>query len=64
VVSPGDSGELAEAIEKIMANPLLAENMGKKGSEKILGEFNEAFSAQKLKTLFEAAQAGDCGRIM
>ncbi len=63
VVSPGDVGELAQAMERIIADPVLAENMGRRGAAKILEEFDESRSVHKLKELFEATQTGACDRI-
>jgi glycosyltransferase involved in cell wall biosynthesis len=59
LVSPGDAQELAEAIERVLADPARAAEMGRKGSSKINEEFNESISAKKLKKLFESAHRGN-----
>jgi glycosyltransferase involved in cell wall biosynthesis len=53
VVSPGDPEELANAMERIISDPVLAKIMGKNGSKKVVEEFDESISAKKLKSLFE-----------
>lgn len=53
LVSPGDPQELAEAMDRVLSDPLSAASMGLKGRETLLAEFDEARSARYLKELFE-----------
>jgi len=47
LVSPNNEKELANAIIKLLDNPLLRQEMGKKGREKILNEFNIESQVEK-----------------
>lgn len=57
LVSPGDVDELAQAIEMLITDPGMSEEMGKKGALKVEQEFNENSSANLLKNMFEGTGA-------
>jgi colanic acid/amylovoran biosynthesis glycosyltransferase len=61
VVPPGDASDLAEAIGKLLADPASAEEMGRRGAEKVMSAFSESVSAAELWSLFESAIRGRQG---
>jgi colanic acid/amylovoran biosynthesis glycosyltransferase len=55
VVPPGDPEDLAIALAKLLSEPALADEMGRRGAEKVRTAFNEERSAAELKSLFQTA---------
>lgn len=53
LVPERDESALAKAITKLIDNPILGQEMGKKGREKILREFNITTQAEKLLRTWE-----------
>lgn len=52
LVSPGRADELADALERLLADPQLRQEMGLHAREKVLREFNTEISAERLYGLF------------
>ncbi len=57
LVSPGDAGELADAMGFVLSDPDEASRMGARGFAAVRAEFDETKSALGLKSLFETAVA-------
>ena len=55
LVNEKNEFELAEAIEKIMKDPLLAERLAKQGREKVRRDFNIEYTAKDITVLFQNA---------
>lgn len=55
LVNEKNEFELAEAIEKIMHNPSLAERLAKQGREKVRRDFNIEYTAKDITLLFQNA---------
>ena len=53
MVPPGDAGKLSEAIEKIIVNRDLGEQLGKRGRQYIIENFSNKIIANKLFNLFK-----------
>ncbi len=60
LVAPGRADELADALERLLADPALCRELGARGREKVLAQFNTIGSAEQLHELFvyELAPAG------
>jgi glycosyltransferase involved in cell wall biosynthesis len=58
LVSPEDSAALADALQKLSADPELRRRLGKAGREKVLCEFNLRTNAARLAELFLASSQG------
>ncbi|HZI93970.1 MAG TPA: glycosyltransferase [Patescibacteria group bacterium] len=56
LVAPGDDGHLAAAIERLLAEPSLAEELRVRGREMIEKEFDVAHSVEQLCTEFRRGQ--------
>jgi glycosyltransferase involved in cell wall biosynthesis len=54
LLPPGDAVALANAFQRLNADPLLRDQMGQAGREKILRDFNLQDSTAKRVTLFTA----------
>jgi glycosyltransferase involved in cell wall biosynthesis len=52
LVAPGRADELAEALERLLADPELAARLGRQGREKVVAEFDCERSAAQLYALF------------
>jgi colanic acid/amylovoran biosynthesis glycosyltransferase len=52
LVSPGRPDQLADALERLLAEPELCRAMGSAGREKVVEEFNTERSAEQLYALF------------
>ncbi len=55
LVSPGRSDELADAVERLLADPHLCRELGKAAREKVSAEFNVSHTAARLHDLLQAA---------
>jgi glycosyltransferase involved in cell wall biosynthesis len=55
----GDSGELAEAITRLVDNDDLRESMGRAGRKRALHLFSWEKISERLLTLYEASTEGD-----
>ena len=54
LLTPGDSVQLALAIERLSEDPDLREQMGQQAQRKVMTAFNVQDSSAQLKELFEA----------
>ena len=54
LVSPGNAEELATAILKLLSTPILAEEMGKVGYERLLKEFSLRKNCEHTENLYDA----------
>lgn len=54
LVAPGRADELADALERLLADPALAARLGRQGREKVVAEFDCERSAAQLYELFAA----------
>lgn len=52
LVSPGRPDELADALERLLLDATLRQEMGVRGRAKVLGEFNTEISARRISELF------------
>ncbi|MGA8746100.1 MAG: glycosyltransferase [Solirubrobacterales bacterium] len=52
LVSPGRADELADRLEKLLADPLLCQRLGRAGRDKILQDFDAQMLATQLSELF------------
>jgi glycosyltransferase involved in cell wall biosynthesis len=57
LVAPGDDGHLAAAIERLLAEPSLADDLRRRGREIVEKEFDVAHSVEQLCTEFRRGQA-------
>ena len=53
LVTPGNVGELAEAIIRVLEDSSLGEKLGTEGRKAVLSEFNQSENYQYLHCLFE-----------
>jgi len=53
LVTPGNAGELAEAIIRVLEDSSLGEKLGTEGRKAVLSEFNQSENYQYLHCLFE-----------
>ena len=53
LVTPGHAGQLADALERLLADPALCRELGSAAREKIIREFNTESSAEQLHALFK-----------
>jgi len=53
LVTPGNTGELAEAIVRVLEDSSLGEKLGTEGRKAVLSEFNQSENYQYLHCLFE-----------
>jgi glycosyltransferase involved in cell wall biosynthesis len=51
-VNPGNARELAEAIDRLIKNPVLRERMGKAGRTRVEKLFNQRTQIRKIETLY------------
>ena len=59
VVDPNDPEALAAAIEELLADPEMAEEMGKRGRAAVKEKFNWDREAPRLLSLYRALQTGE-----
>jgi glycosyltransferase involved in cell wall biosynthesis len=52
LVAPGRPDEMADAVERLLADPELCREMGLRGREKVIRDFNTEKSAEQLDRLF------------
>jgi len=58
LVPPGDAGELAEAIVRLVGDPALAATMGTAGRTRTLETFSQDRCTERIDALYRAALAG------
>jgi glycosyltransferase involved in cell wall biosynthesis len=60
VVPPGDADRLAEAISRVLQDPVFAQELGTAARERVFGRFSEPAMLQALDSLYreELARAG------
>jgi glycosyltransferase involved in cell wall biosynthesis len=63
LVAPGNAVELANALERLAADPELRQRMGSAGREKVLREFNLADNAARLVELFRDSAGTGRGSV-
>jgi colanic acid/amylovoran biosynthesis glycosyltransferase len=61
LVEPGDDAGLAEALQRLHADPELRGRLAREGREKVLGEFDVRANARLLAERFRAASSGLAG---
>jgi colanic acid/amylovoran biosynthesis glycosyltransferase len=60
LVTPGRADQLADALERLLADPALCREMGSAAREKVIREFNTESSAEQLHALFLHQLAPKC----
>ena len=58
LVTPGRADELADALERLLEDPQLCSEIGARGREKVVRDFNTETTARQLYELFAAQLAG------
>lgn len=56
LVAPGDSQALAEAMQRVLADPDRAATLGRNGAQTVRDKFNSAASARRIAALFHSAR--------
>jgi colanic acid/amylovoran biosynthesis glycosyltransferase len=59
LVTPGRADQLADALERLLADTALCRDIGSAARDKVIREFNTARSAEQLHALFKRALAPD-----
>ncbi len=62
LVTPGRADQLADALERLLADPALCRELGSAAREKVIREFNTESSAEQLYALFNRLIAPEASR--